>query len=358
MNLGCTLSSIPRETDDFLRASEREMRLGVFLLFTAAAWAQEPRFETRAREVLVPVSVMTKTGKPVESLSADDFVVLNDGKPQKARMIERDAGVLPIHAVLVLQSDDDSEPALAKIKKTASVFSTYISNDMGIGSPSLAAVVTVADQVRVLQNFTADPNALGDALIKVSASGGSSRLLDGVSLACDLLAKRKELARRVIVLIGESRDVQSKTHFADVVAKAQKGDVVVYTISYSAFTTAFTQKASDRPQPPDQPGLYDPSNQGGMNLLAVAMIMAQFAKLNVAEALARATGGGHQKFTTLHGLETQLTSIGTEIHNRYTLTFVPPEAQSSGYHELSVGVRNAQDYRVHARAGYWSSAAE
>ena len=324
-------------------------------MLTAAAWAQEPRFETRTREVLVPVSVMAKTGKPVESLSADDFVVLSDGKPQKVRMLERDAGVLPIHAVLVLQSDDGSEPALAKIKKTASVFSSYITNDMEIGSPSLAAVVTAADEVRVVQDFTADPNVLGDALVKVLARGGASRLLDGVSLACDLLMKRKEPARRVIVLIGESRDVQSKTHFADVVAKAQKGDVVIYTISYSAFATAFTEKASDRPQPPDQPGLYDPGNQGGMNLLAVAMIMAQFAKLNVAEALARATGGGHQKFTTLHGLETQLTTIGTEVHNRYTLTFVPPEAQPNGYHELTVSVRRSGDFRVHARAGYWSS---
>jgi len=52
--------------------------------------------------------------------------------------------------------------------------------------------------------------------------------------------------------------------------------------------------------------------------------------------------------------ETQLTAIGTEIHNRYTLTFVSPEPQPSAYHRLSVS-RKSGDLRVHARAGYWTT---
>ncbi len=280
---------------------------------------------------------------------------MNDGKPQAVRMISRDSDPLPVYAVVVLQTDESSEPALAKIKKTASLVSTYISNDMGIGTPSLVAVVTVDDELRVTQDFTADPDILNDAFAKISATGDGARLIDGISLACDLLAARKEAARRVIVLISGSRDLQSNAHFTDVVLKAQKDDVVVYTISYSAFTTAFTQRSSDRPPPPDEPGLYDPSNHGGMNLLAIPMVLGQLAKQNVSEAFAHATGGAHEKFTTLRGLETQLTAIGTEIHNRYTLTFVPPELEPAGYHQLSVTVRKSVDWRVHARAGYWSA---
>lgn len=335
------------------------MKWAVWILIAAAAWAQEPRFRTRAHEVLVPVSVTTKAGKPVENLNPADFVVLSDGKPQAVRMIARDSDTLPIEAVLVLQTNDASEPALAKIKKTASIISSYITNDMETGSPSLAAVVTVSDDVRIAQNFTADPDALDDVFAKLSAKGDAGRLLDGVSLACDMLAARKEPARRVIVLIGESRDRDSKAVFADVAAKAQKDDVVIYTLSYSVYATAFTQKASDRPPPPDEPGVYDPQGQaggeGGMNLLAIGAELARLAKVNIADALAQATGGAHDKFTTLHGLEMQLSSIGTEIHNRYTLTFVPPDTQPAGYHRLSVSLRNSDDVHVHARAGYWST---
>ena len=138
------------------------MRWGPILLFAAALPAQEPTFKTRAHEVIVPVSVMKKTGRPVEGLHAGDFEVFNDGKPQSARMVSRDSSPLPIYAVIVLQLDEGSEPALAKIKKTAALVGGYITNDMGIGQPSLAAVVTVADEVKLSQNFTADLDILGD----------------------------------------------------------------------------------------------------------------------------------------------------------------------------------------------------
>ncbi len=56
------------------------------------------------------------------------------------------------------------------------------------------------------------------------------------------------------------------------------------------------------------------------------------AKVKVSEALAQAT------------------AIGNEIHNRYSLTFVPPEP--AGHHQLSVKVRKPSDFQLHARAGY------
>jgi VWFA-related protein len=332
------------------------MRLGAVLAIVGVAVQAQspPTFQTRSHEVLVPVSVTGERGKLVEDLQADDFVVLSDDKPQKIRMLDRDSNSTPVHAVLVLQANDSGDAVLAKIRKTASVVSTYITNQMQTAGPSLAGVITVSDDVQVRQSLTADADLLTDAILRLKGVGESGRLLDGVSLACDLLAERKEPARRVIVLIGESRDRQSKMQFADVVVKAQKTDAAIYTLSYSAYATAFTQKASDRPPPPDQPGLYDSQAAGGMNLLAIGIELARLAKVNVAEGLAQATGGIHGKFTTLHGLEEQLTAIGHDVHNRYTLTFAPPPDQSAGYHRINVEVHRPPTAHVHARTGYWS----
>lgn len=237
---------------------DQMMKAGVALLCTAVACSQQPTFKARIREVIVPVSVMTKFGKPVDDLQADDFVVLNDGKPQSVRMVARDSSPLPIYAVIILQLDDGSAPALAKIKKIASMISGYITNDMGIERPSLAAVVTVADDVSLVQKFTADPDILRDIFAKLVAKGNSSRITDGVNLACDLLGTSDNAARRVIVAISESRDVGSGANFSDVVVKAQRKDILIYTVSYSAFVTALTQKASDRPPAPRSTGIVRP----------------------------------------------------------------------------------------------------
>jgi Ca-activated chloride channel family protein len=339
-------------------ASPGAMQWLTLLLVTAvAAWAQQNQpFRTKAHEVVVPVTVTTRHGKAVESLTAADFSVLNDGKPQTVRLLSHDSDGLPIYAVLVLQTNGGAEAALAKIKKTASIISTYITNDMGTGQPSYAAVITVSDDVNITQNFTADADTLHDVFGKLAAKGDSGRLLDGVNLACDMLAAKPRAARRIIILVSESRDRQSKTHFADVVTKAQRNEIAIYSISYSAYLTPFTQKASDVPPPPDEPGLYDPaSGGGGFPILAIPLELARLAKVNIAKALPEATGGEHETFTTLRGLELQLTAIGTEIHNRYTLTFVLPEPQAPGYHRLAVTVRGEEDWRVHARNGYWSS---
>lgn len=330
----------------------------LLLLIAASARAQNPQFQTRANEVLVPVSVTAKSGKPVEGLTVQDFVVADDGIPRKLRLFTSfDAAPLPVDAVIVLEADDQA--AWAKIKKTASLVSSYITNDMGTGTPSVAAVITVANEIHVVQRFTGDPDTLGDTFAKISGSGGGDtlRLIDGVNVACDLLAARKETARRLIVLISESRDLHSKARFADVAVKAQKENIVIYTISYSPFTTAFTQKASDQPPLPDEPGLYDPNDKGGMNLLALPMLLVQLSHVNVSEAFAQSTGGSHGKFTTLRGLETQLITIGNGVHNRYNLSFTPPQKQAVGYHNLSVSVRNAKpkNWQVHARPGYWAA---
>lgn len=65
------------------------------ILFTTALLAarvalpqQQPTFSTTTRVVVVNVTVLGRDGKPVETLKPDDFVVLEDGKPQRLQSCE------------------------------------------------------------------------------------------------------------------------------------------------------------------------------------------------------------------------------------------------------------------------------
>lgn len=335
----------------------------LFLLTAASvllSYAQAPDFHSQTREVVVPVSVTTHSGAPVEGLEQKDFTLLDDGKPQPVRLIERDtAAPLPIDAVLVVQTDEGSAPVLAKLRKTASVISSYLIGEEDSPHPNQLAVVFASDDVKLIQPFSPDPNLLRDTLNGLNTDGDSNRLIDAVDRACDLLGKRPQPSRRVIVLIGSSRDHGSRNHFGDVLVKAQKLDVVIYTLSYLESTTAFTQKGSERvTSRKDIPSVYDSADSGGMNLLAVPALLIDLARTNIAEAFARSTGGSHQSFTTLRTAVADLQRVGSEVHNRYTLTFVPPASDKPGYHELTVSVTGPSGIKVRSRTGYWLSATD
>lgn len=342
-----------------MRASFSAMRRRLVWMLWATGFTalpQQPQFQGRSNEVLVPVSVVTKDGKPVDHLRAEDFVVLSGGVPEKVNLISSlESFPLPVHAVIVVQADEDSDAALAKIKKTGSLVSGYITNQIDSPAPSLTALITANNGIKVVQDFTRDPDVVNDAFRKLKGTGNSYRLLDAVSEACDLLSATTEPARNVVVVISGTKDLGSKAHFASVAEKLQRSDVTVYTLSYSEFTTPFTQSAQSRSSSEDEPGVYDPDDKADSILPPLIGILVQAAKKNVAQALSTISGGSHEKFTTLRGLETQLISIGTEVHTRYVLTFVPPTNQGTGFHTLSVSVPGLKNARVHARAGYWTS---
>lgn len=308
-------------------------------LFALPAIAQQTTIRTTVPLVTVPVSVADRHGRPIDGLTASDFVLMDDGKVRPVRVDVADFGLAPVALVTVIQTSDISLSALAKIRKVGAMIPEAV-----VGANGEAAVITFDDHVRLVQDFTTSADAISDtfrALKPADNMGG--RMIDAVDDALNLLAKRPGPRRANILIIGETRDRGSEEKLDDLIPKIQRTGVTIYSLTYSAYLTPFTIKADEYQPPPD----------GG--LLEGVIEVARLAKRNTLEALTNVTGGRGYRFETKSKLENDLIHLGTELHSRYLISFTPDLDQAPRFHHLEVEVKNDPDAVVRARPGYWSA---
>ncbi len=296
--------------------------------------AQETTLRATARLVIAPTTVTNRQGQFVDGLRASDFLLYQDGRPQR---IDVDLTYVPISLVVTVESGDNSAAALNKIRKIGSLIEPLI-----VGERGQVAVVAYGDQIRTVQDFTSEFDKVERALHWLQPSGPAP-MIDAVIESVRLLARQPANRRRVLLLIGEARDRGSRAKVEDAVTLAQEQNVVIYTLTYSPYATPFTAKA----------GTIPPPNSAGINLIAIAQEIARLGKRNAGDAFANYTGGAHLGFLKQNGLEKAMARIGEELHSQYLLSFAPPPDPEAGFHSIEVRVAGRPELMVRTRPGYW-----
>lgn len=306
----------------------------LFCLVTSALAAQDTTIRTTVPLVVAPATVTDAAGKHIYGLTAADFLLFDNGK---RREVQADVSYLPISLVIAIQTSGISGPALTKIRKIGSMVEPLLAGENGD-----AAILTYGDQVRKLQEFTSDGSKLTAAMQRLRPRGGNGVAIDAVAEGVRMLEGREEGRRRILLLIGESRDRSSKAKLDEVSSRAQRSSVAIYTLSYSAMLTALIER---KPAP---------SSATSSNVDIAGMIRepARLAKQNIAEFFPKLTGGMALSFVKEVGLEWAVQKIGEEIHNQYLLTFTPERGKDKGFHQIVVRVKNYPDAVVRTRPGY------
>jgi VWFA-related protein len=325
------------------------MRTAGFLLviLCAGAWrlpAQAPAMKTTVPLVVAPTTITDRAGNYVRGLTSADLLLLDNNVPRK---IQVDELTMPISLVIAVQSTQEAWAALDKIKKTGSMIQPLVAGDRGE-----AAVIWYGRTVTLAQSFTSDAAALTAIFRQASAQGSGGSTVDAIAKALDLLVERKD-SRKVVIVIGESRDRSSKAPLEQVISRAQRENVTIYFVTYSRFLTPFTstwQEVCDAHGRNCEP--RDPE-WGDTKLAAVFGELRALAKTNIADAFTKYTGGRRVSFLKQKGLERVIERLGEEIHNQYLLSFTPPPADVLEFHQIRVAVRNRPELLVRTRAGYW-----
>lgn len=313
------------------------MRLFVGVCLAAILMAQESTIRTTVPLVTVPVAVMDAHGEPLNGLRAEDFVLLDEGKPRPVRVDTIDSGLAPVALVTLVQTGDMSLAALKKLDKMGGLIALSV-----VGGNGAGAVITYDSDVKVAQDFTNQPSLLSDAFTHLEPKDEhQGRMLDALDKALDLLAQHSTAQRANILIIGESRDRGSKTKLDELIPKIQRTGATVYTMSYSKLIAPFTMKA-DEYQPPGA----DPT----LGLIE----LSRLAKRNAFKALTEATGGNQFRFEVKSKLESDLANLGKDIHNRYLLSFTPETDAAWQFYRIEVQVKGHPDASIRARPGYWS----
>ena len=327
------------------------------------------RIVTTVLNISTPVLVYDRDNNYIDGLQPFQFHLYDNGKEQNIKV---DVTYQPISLVVCLQANAHVDSILPQVRKIGNLIAPLIIGDQGE-----AALIAYDSRIRVLQDFTSDSEKITKAVKDLYAGSSSNRMIDAVAEATRMLAHRPENRRRIILLIGETRDVSSEARLRETLIELQLKNVMFYAADMSRLFSTLTAKPDPGRQNNLPPAMspHLPSNvpatpttvqqatgygNAGRAEFIPAMVelfkdVKAIFKDNPVEAFTKGTGGTELSFYRQRGLEEAVQRIGAELHSQYFVSYSPNNADEGGFHEITVAVGSPGVKRVQTRPGYWLS---
>lgn len=274
-----------------------------------------PSITTSVDLVNVVFTVMDDDGHFVRDLTQNQFRILDNNKPpSEITSFEAQTG-LPLRVGLLIDASNSVRDRF-KFEQQAAI--EFVQQSL-VPETDKAMVLAFDEIYEVMQDFTSDLDKLSSGIRKISP-GGSTALWDSVYYACrEKLMKEGSTnpVRRVIVLISDGNDTQSRVYRQEAIDMAQRAEVAIFTISTSLGTT---------------------NTEGDHNL----------------RLLADATGGQSFFPVVLQDVETAFVTIQHELRSQYSVSYKPQDFVPNGqYRTISIKTIH-KDYKVRAKKGYYT----
>jgi len=286
-------------------------------------------------------NVKDKHGALIPNLTKDDFEISEDSKPQTVKYFTAETN-LPLTLGILIDSSGSQLRVLDMEKEVGGAFLKQILTDK-----DEAFVIDFNVDASLAQDFTRDVQRLQKALNSVKINSGvvfstplpgagggpvptaataGTVLYDAVYLSAhDMLAK--EVGRKAMILLTDGDDQGSRLKIKDAIEASQKADAIVYVLL-----------CADR-------GFYGSMGVG-------------YSGEGEMRKLTEQTGGRvinvGNKFDKLREAFDQ---IAAELRSQYNIGYTPTNTKLDGsYRKLEI--KNKQNYKIQARAGYYAGRKE
>jgi VWFA-related protein len=332
--------------------------------------------------VSVPTVVTDRTGRPLTNLRADNFVVLEDGSPQKlASFATADA---PFEVALLLDTSGSTRADVGLIKRAAEDFIAALrpgDRVAIVGFSTKEEGDTKLAQVEVMTYLTDDRDALRDAVEMVGASAGTPFYDSLERVAKDIFRDppREELrGRRALVALTDGVDSTSAADFEAARERLKRAGVVCYFVQVNTeeyvedrimqsceaaggLRLSRTQLERYRRLYGPRAADYDANDfcqMGQFERMDVSRALYRVARKEM-DALAQDSGGKTFPVADLRDARNAFRQVAQEIGTLYSLGYYSTnKTRDGGFRTIRVQLRGIKDAQVRAREGYKAPSSE
>jgi Ca-activated chloride channel homolog len=270
-------------------------------------------YRSQVNEVTLSATVLDSRRHLVTNLAETNFAVYEDNQPQKITFFRRQD--IPVSIGIVVDNSGSMRTKRAAVTKA-------VLNLIQASNPQDEVfVVNFNDDPYLDQDFTNKIPQLREALDRVDSRGGTA-LYDAVIASADHLAKGAKKEKKVLLVITDGVDNESRESLESAIRKVQDDNgPTIYTMGILG----------------DEPG-------------------TKRAK-RALQSLSDQTGGVAFFPKDLMEVDEISQEVARDIRNQYTLTYKPTNPRSNGgYRKVKVEARapGYKDLQVRTRDGYFA----
>lgn len=300
------------------------------VLVSAGVSAEQRPFSVKVEGVQVDVQV-TRRGRPVAGLRAQDFELRDSGVVQKIQHVTHEE--IPVDIFLVVDT------------------SGSVSGDR-LGALSEAArfaVGAAGDQDRIalltFNHYLASPARLTDAKTSVlaaidrMAATGATSLADALYAA--LILRQPSSRRALVIVFTDGDDTSSWLRPEQVLDLAKQTDAVVYAVTLA-----------EPSAPLGEAGVVARSELDALRTMAAPTGPKDAAVPRFLKEVTAVTGGRLLDASEPRRLRDLFGQAVREMKTRYVLSYTPTGVERTGWHALTVRLVSRRG-DVTARRGYF-----